>query len=350
MPPQASSSEPRRALRYGPFPVGRRQLLTCLVILPLILTFVLQGLHRTRVSCTRDTRGVTCTLSELPSGIGDAFSPVSARSTRQIVRGRSGPHAMGSLAVLDTSGEEHESIAVSYDESLELATELQRYLAGTLAQFDGALYDFRFGLVLAGLLTALSGLALHAALSRSGWAELVLDRERERLTVTRKWCALALSRTELDVRGAHAVDIDWLREEPKHATSTDLSARLWLHTSNGSAFIPERYARGAVVHLRGAAALRELLGLSPVDTQIYEPSAMVPKRELRDRIEGIVVAAACGATHGFCLPASVQFWSGPRPSPVALSSGWLIVAGAALEAFIALCWSQFVESSARRPA
>jgi hypothetical protein len=337
-------------LRYGPFPVGRRQLLTFLVMLPLILTFVLQGLHRTRLSCMRDTRGVTCTLIELPSGVGDAFSPVSARSTRQIVRGRSGPHAMGSLAVLDTSGEEHESIAVSYDESSELAGELQRYLAGTVAKFDGVLYDFRFSLVLAGLLSTLGGLALRAAISRSGWAELVLDREREQLTVTRKWCALALSRTELDVRGAHAVDIDWLREEPMRASSADLSARLWLHTPNGSAFIPEQYARGALVHLRGAAALRELLGLSPVDTPIYDPAAMVPKLELRDRIQAIVVGAACGATHGLCLLASVQFWAGPRPSPVALSSGWLIVAGAALEAFIALCWSQFVESSARRPA
>jgi hypothetical protein len=329
-------------LRYGPFPVERRQIVSFLVVLPVVLTFVLQGLHRSSVSCTRERRGVTCALTELPSGVGDAFSPVSARSTRQIVRGRSGPHAIGTLVVLDTLGQQHESIAVSYDESLELAAELQRYLDGTQAQFDGVLYDFRFGLVLGGLFLALGGLALRAGLSGSGWVELVFDRQRGRLTATRRCCGLAISRTELDVSGVQAVDIAWHREPSKNATRADLSARLclWMHTPNGSAFIPERFARGDIVHLQGAAALRELLSLTPVDTQIYNPSLPIPKGKLSDQIEAIAVGAACGAVHGLCLLASLQFCYGSRSLPLAGSSGWLIVAGAALGAFIVLCWSR----------
>jgi len=332
----------QQELRYGPFPIGRRQLLTFLVVLPLVLTFALQGLHRTSVSCTRETRGVTCTLLELPSGVGGAFSPLSARSTRQIVRGRGGPHAKGRLVVLDTLDEEHASIAVSYDESLELAAELQRYLAGTQTQFQGELYDLRFGLALGGLFLALGGLALRASLSRSGWAELAFDRPRGRLTVTRRCCGFVISRTELDVSGAQAVDIDWHRETP-NLSRADRSARLWLHTVSGSVFIPERYARGDLVHVQGAAALRQLLGLPPADTQIDDWTPLMPKRKLSDHLEAIVVGAASGAVHGLCLLASLQLCYDSRSLPLAGSSGWLIVAGAVLEAFIALCWSRWTK-------
>jgi len=331
-----------RRLRYGPFRLAPGALQFFILLLPLLLTFALQALHETTVRCQRDKIGLSCTVRESPSGVGgDPFTPVSARSTREVVRSRSGPHVMGRVIVLDTQGREHQSLDVSHDDSVALASALQRFIGdGTEAHFDQSLDQFSLGAAVFGaVFFALGLLLLGSAVRGSGSVELSLGLDRERLTLARKYCGVTFSRYELNVARAAAVEIQWFRQHGRHGPG-DLFGRLCVATPNGNVFIPSHYARGRQVHLRGAAQLRELLHLTPMHDHLFEPELAHPELRLVDRAGTVLFGVAIGIFEGRLLVASLSLLLGPRPLPIDLSPLWLIAVGAGLGGLIAPQWAR----------
>ena len=341
--PRTSPRVRMSEVRYGPFRLSPRLVQTFVLLLPPALMFALQGLHETTIHCQRDQSGLSCTVRESPSCAGgDPFTPVSALSTRRVVRSRSVPHAIGRVLVLDTQGREHESFDVSYADSAALASALQRFISdGTDTHFDESLAEFRFGLALGVLFLGLGLLALGTAIRGSGSALLSVSPERDRLAVARKFCGVTFSRYELDVGHAAAVEIAWSPTDARGQSGLrDLSGRLRVITPDGNAFIPRHYAGGRKVHLRGAAELRELLQLPPMYDELFEPALAPAESGLGNRIGTVVCGIALGTAEGLCLMYILSVLLGPRPTPFDLSPLWLIAVSAALGAIVAQRWER----------
>jgi hypothetical protein len=329
-------------LRYGPFRLAPSALQFFILLLPVVLVFSLQALHATTVRCQRDRLGVSCAMHESPSGVGgDPFTPASVRSTRKVVQSRSGPHAMGRLVVLDTQGREHQSFDVAHEDALAVANALQRFIDdGAETHFDQSLDQFASGdAAFAVLCLAIALFALGNAFRGSGWAELDWHPNRQRLAVARKYCGLTCSRCELDVAGAASVEIQWFRKHDRHGPG-DLFGRLCVATPNGNVFIPAQYARGRRVHMRGAAAVRDLLGLAPMNDELYEPALTRPAPGLAERVGTVVFGLAVGIGVGACFMQSLWLLLGDRSSQSGLSFLWLIAAAAVLGGLVAPRWAR----------
>ncbi len=313
--------------------------------LPLAALPIVSALHGTTIRCARPGESVTCTVRDtLALEPSRPFTPVIARSTRRTVVGRSGPREIGRVVVRDTDDLEHESIEVAYEDSLLLASRLQRFLVDReLTHLEDSLEEWPGGTVLGGLFLALLSVALLFGLRDSGRVELALSgpSEPRRLTVTRKFWGFTLSRRVLDVTGAYSVVIEVSGKDrglPDAHAKVDLFGRLRVLAPQGDVFIPERYARGRRVHVQGALALRELLGLPPADDSTFAPWLTPPKVAKLGWTETVAIGVAYGVVLGLLLLRTASFVFGDDPLPLRATLDWMILGGAVIASILLMRW------------